>query len=262
MKNKRGKSKLFAILGICTIVLLVASMLISAANDAPISEEVNQVVEEKTDNSVSGDVSAYVEDFVEKKGINPNEINNISKVDFDSLPKEVNIENVNDANLAIYQIDYNKSASSNNKIFVVTYSVDKLKAQGDIIVSQDKREFLNFGFSGEMDSSGFLKSASGVSTDLERGYVMMRSGSITGISTSLDLLKGSGNVEIVIYKNGNQINFGNTLIADSAGVKEDYDTQSKGTVPFEAGDIISAYLKSSEGISLKDVTALIEITTN
>lgn len=124
-----------------------------------------------------------------------------------------------------------------------------------------KREFLNFGINGEVGSSMFLNTATGVEGSLEKGYVMMRSGSITGISTNLEFLN-SGNVEVVIYKNGNPIQFGNSFVSDSAGIKKDYDVQSKGTVSFEAGDTISAYIQSSDGTSLKDITTLVEITTN
>jgi|WetSurMetagenome_2_1015567.scaffolds.fasta_scaffold11561_8 hypothetical protein len=257
--NKKGKTKLFAILGICIIALLVTAVFIRA-DSAQLSDNETGTAEEKTDNSFSEDVSSYVKEFVQEKGVNTEDINNISKVDFDSLPKEVNIENVNDANLAIYQIDYNKSDSVQDKLFVVTYAVEKLASQGDLIVSQDKREFLNFGFNGQVDSSGFLRSATGVEGSLEKGYVMMRSGSITGISTSLEFLS-KGNAEIIIYKNGNPIQFGNTFVSDSAGTERDYDTQSKGTVSFEAGDIISAYIQT-DGIQLKDITTLVEITTN
>ena len=251
--NKRGRTKLFVIVGISLAILLISGLIAADSNDS------NSVVQ---GGQVSGDTEAYVQQFAEKKGIDADKINNITQVDFDSLPKEVNIQNVNDNNLAIYQIDYNKSSTTQGKVFVVTYSVDKLKSQGDIIVAQDKREFLNFGFSGQADQSEFMKTSTGVDGSLDKGYVMMRSGSITGISTELETLSGNGNIEIVIYRNGQAIQFGNSFVVDSTGVKKDYDVQSKGTVPFEAGDTISAYVKSSDGVSWKDATTLVEVTTS
>ncbi len=245
---KKGTSKLFVILSICVIALLITSVFITATNNE--------------DSKISETTKNYVEKFVEKKGINSENINNITEVNFNDLPKEVNIKNVTDANLAIYQVNYNKSIEENEKIFVITYSTDKIKSQGDIIVSQDKREFLNFGFNEEMDQSGFLKTSAGVTGSLEKGYVMMRPGSIVGISTNLEILDGNGDLEIVIYKNGEPIQFGNSFIIDSTGVKNDYDVQSAGTVSFEPGDVISLYVKASEGISWKDVTTLVEIITN
>ncbi|MEK6913393.1 MAG: hypothetical protein AABW47_01850 [Nanoarchaeota archaeon] len=259
MERGRGKNKkLFAIFGICVIVLLVTSVIMSATGEDDISEAVKEKISTA---SLPDSVQEYVGDFINQKGISSESINNITEVDFNSLPKEVNIENVDNTNLAIYQIDYKNPASSNNKVFVVTYAVEKLASQGDIIISQDKREFLNFGFDGEMKESGFLKTAVGVEGGLEKGYVMMRSGSITGISTSLELLGGNGNLEIIVYKNGKPIPFGNSFIVENIGMKKDYDVQSKDTITFEAGDVISLYVQASEGISWKDVTTLLEITS-
>ncbi|MCK9595786.1 hypothetical protein M0R19_01220 [Candidatus Pacearchaeota archaeon] len=251
---KRGRNKLFVILGIFIISLLIVSVIITAADNGEIVAEIQD--------KLSDTAYEYVENFAQEKGINPEEINNITEVDFNSLPKEVNIENVNDANLAIYQIDYNISSEEQDKIFVITYAVEQLKSQGDLIISQDKREFLNFGFNREKNSSGFLETATGVEGSSEKGYVMMREGSITGISTNLEIIDGEGNLEIIIYKNGEKISFGNTFVIDSAGIKEDYDIQSKDTISFEPGDTISLYVQSSEGIFWKDVTTLVEITTH
>ncbi len=251
--NKRGKNKLFAIVGISIIVLLITSVLITASDNNE-----TEVIKEKIE-KIPSQTRDYVEKFAEKKGINPESINNVTEVNFNDLPKEVSIENVDDTNLAIYQIDYNKTTEEEDKIFVITYSVEKLASQGDLIVSQDKREFLNFGFGGEMTESGFLETATGVQGNLEKGYVMMRYGSIIGISTNLEVMEGNGNIEIIIYKNGEPVSFGNTFVADSAGVKKDYDIQSKDTVSFEPGDTISLYAKSSDGIAFRDVITLVEI---
>jgi len=233
-------------------------------SSSTVSEEVSQQVSDIVDSakpSLPASVSEYVEEFVSKKGIDPNKISNVSQVSFDDLPKEVNIENVNDNNLAIYEVNYNETPTINKKMFVITYSVDKLRAQGDLIVSHDKRMFLNFGLDKEISSSEFLNTASGVEGSLEKGYVMMREGSITGISTILDVTVPSeqGQAEIIIYKNGRPIGFGNTMNLDIAGVKKDYDVQSRGVVSFEPGDVISAYVKV-DGL-LKDVITLVEITT-
>jgi len=254
--NKRGRTKLFIIVSICLGILLISGLIAAADN------KIEQVVEDKTHKEISGDVENYVEQFVENKGIGAEEINNITQVSFEDLPKEVNIENVGDTNLAIYQINYNQSSQKQDNLFVITYSVEKLQSQGDLIIAQDKREFLNYGFAGELSESTFLKSAAGVESSLDKGCVMMRSGSITGISTSLETLSGKGNVEIVVYRNGKAIQFGNTFMVSSSGIEKDYDVQSKDTVLFEAGDTISVYLKLSDGISLKDVNTLVEITTS
>jgi hypothetical protein len=232
----------------------------SLGDSGNVSQQVSDIVNSSVP-TLPVSVSEYVEEFVSKKGINPDKISDVSQVSFDDLPKEVNIENVNDNNLAIYEVNYNETPEEQKKMFVITYSVDKLSTQGDLIVSHDKRMFLNFGLNKEIANSEFLNTASGVEGSLEKGYVMMREGSITGISTVLDITQSAeqGQIEIVIYKNGIPIGFGNTISSDAVGVKKDYDVQSKGVVSFEPGDVISAYVKVNG--SLKDVITLIEITT-
>ena len=256
--------KIIGGLGLCVIVLLVVGVFVAASD--------SEIVDSITENSeVAQEVKGYVEDFVEKRGIKKEDINTVREVDFDSLPKEVNIENVGDTNLAIYEIDYDESSGEEKKVFVVTYSVEELKAQGDLIIAHDKRQFLNFGFSGEMAKSGFLETATGVEGSLEKGYVMMREGSITGMSTSLEVSaeapkegvpssEGKGEIDIIIYKNGEQVGFGNTLNAD-LGMRKDYDVQSNGVVTFEPGDAISVYVDAGDGLIWRDVITMMEITT-
>lgn len=230
-------------------------------------EEIEQEVEEKIkklpNKEVAEEVKEYVEDFVEQRGIAAEQITNISEVNFDDLPKEVEIENVGDHNLAIYEVDYDEDldpATEDEQIFVITYSVEQLRAQGDLIIAHDKRQFLNFGFVGIMNESGFLETATGVETSFEKGYVMVRKGSITAISTNLEIVSGIGEVRIIVYKNGEEIMFGNLIDASSIGVKKDYDVQSKDTVTFEPGDVISVYV-NGEGVVWKDVITMVEITT-
>lgn len=260
--QKRGSKKIFVIGGIFLIALLVTSVLMTASNNLEIT---GNKEDKKPDSTLSSSVPEsaynYVKDFASNNGIPSEDIDSVTQVDFNSLPKEVNIENINDANLAIYQINYTKPSGAQDKIFMIAYSVEQLQAQGDLIIAQDKRELLNFGFNGKM-TSGFLNSATGVQSGTDNGYVMMREGSITGISTNLEALNGKGEVELVIYKNGEQVEFGNSFIVDSSGSKKDYDTQSKGTVAFKPGDVISAYVLSNSEIELENVVTLIEITTN
>ena len=179
----------------------------------------------------------------------------------EKLPKEVNIENVGDHNLAIYEIDYNEDGE-NREVFVISYSVEKLKAQGDLIIAHDKRQFLNFGYPKTTQDSGFLNTATGVETSTYKGYIMVREGSITALSTNLEVIKSNlGIIDVIVYKNGQPISFGNTISADSLGVKKDYDVQSKGVVTFEPGDVISVYTRADPNLSWRDVITLIEITT-
>ena len=189
-----------------------------------------------------------------RKGEEPT---NVTEIDFNDLPPQLNIKNIElGTNLVIYKIDYEEG----KPIFAITASDKMFKAT--TVKKTYSRTILNFGFNGEMNESGFLKTSTGVEGDLEKGYVMMRRGSITGISTSLDVItsSNSGQIEIIIYKNGKAIGFGNTLNAVSSGTERDYDIQSRDTVIFESGDIISVYAKAQGNLAWKDVITMIEIT--
>ena len=245
------------------IGLIVSAQLDSNGTTNELSDV--QIIENeltgKTSENISTQAYDYVLNFAQKRGVLPSEISFVKEVDFNALPKEVNIENVGDHNLAIYEVSY-RDKGVQDKIYVITYSLEKLASQGDLIVAQDKRQFLNFGFSGTMSSSGFLKTATEVETSLEKGYVMVRDGSITAVSTNLEVLSSNpGDIEIIVYVNGERVGFGNLFSTETTGVKKDYDVQSKGVVNFKAGDVISVYLKSSGDVSWRDVITLIEITT-
>ncbi len=269
--KRKGKMKKIVLILVSAVFLIgiFATAQEVASNGSEnesdkISPEVRAVIENvapEMSEKVKPEVSKFIEDFVDERGIKASEINDIKQVDFNALPKEVNIENVGDHNLAIYEVDYNNTKGP-DKLYVVSYSLEQLRGQGDLIIAHDKREFLTFGHAGQMNSSGFINTAAGVETSLEKGYVMVRDGSITAISTNLEvLLEAENGIEIIVYKNGEPISFGNTL-ESTVGVKKDYDVQSKGTVEFQAGDVISVYVKNDNGASWNDVTTLVEITSD
>ena len=84
-----------------------------------------------------------------------------------------------------------------------------------------RKMLLTFGLDEQSSESIFLETSTGVKTDVQKGYVMMRAWSITGISTDLEVLENNGysEVEIIIYKNGfHPVHLGNQhLYACSAG---------------------------------------------
>lgn len=196
------------------------------------------------------DVKKEIEDFVKERGI----VGNITEIDFGDLPDEVDIEKVENTSIVIFQVDYNES----KPLFVITSS--DFREEESVVVC-DMRSLLSFGFGSEM-GSGFLNIANGVQGGLEKGYVMMRSGSVTGISTNLEVLNSEegGRVEIVIYKNGEEVGFRNVLSADVSSVVIDYDVLSKGVVGFEAGDVISVYVNVDNGVFVGDVVTMVEVS--
>jgi len=204
---------------------------------------------------LSGKAREVVDEIVENQGIDKDKIKSVERVEFDKLPEQVNLKNIDTTNLAIYEVDY----GGESPVFVVTASDELLEVSEEVV--QIHKMLLNFGLNGESSSSVFLNSALEVEGSPEKGYVMIREGSITGLSTNLEVLSGEGNVEVVIYINGNPAGFRNTFVVDSKGVKKDYDTQSLGIVKFDKGDVISTYLNVEGNIIVKDVINLVEIST-
>ncbi len=206
----------------------------------------------------SEEFQSFVEDIAEQRGINQSDITNISQVDFNDLPDQVNLTNIDQTSLGLFQVNIVNSSP----VYVITMTDTVFKKTIETI--DLKRSYLNFGYSGKMPDTGFLKTSTEVESSLEKGYVMIRPGNITGISTNLDVTKSAANaqIEVIIYKNGEALGFGNTLIADAEGVKTDYDIQSEGLGSFNAGDVVSVYVNATGNIDWGDVTTLIEITTS
>jgi hypothetical protein len=203
---------------------------------------------------LSRNAQKSVDKILEKKGINMENVESVEQVEFDNLPEQIDIKNIDDTQLAVYEVKPNEGES----FFVITAS-DELIQKTETSSGVTKL-LLNFGHEGVMEESGFLNTATGVETGFEKGYVMMRKGSITGLSTNLEAVSGTGTVEIMVYKNGYPVGFRNSFVVDSSKVMKDYDVQSKGTVTFEQGDVISMYVKGEEDVVWKDVITLIEIT--
>lgn len=204
---------------------------------------------------LSNEVKKVVDGIIQKKGISTDDVKSIEEKSFQELPEQIDVKNIDDTNLAVYQV----TPVEGEAFFVITASdevIQKTQTPEGII-----KMVLNFGYNGVMEEDDFLRTATGVDTSDKKGYVMMRKGSITGLSTNLETVSGTGTIEVSIYKNGEEVGFRNSFVGDSAKVLKDYDTQSAGTVNFEQGDIISMYVRSNGDIVWKDVITLIEIST-
>jgi hypothetical protein len=210
---------------------------------------VGAFAETVSENKVTKDVEKYVKSFVEKGGINEGEIREIKEIDQSDLPENVKIQKIDKNKVGIYGVNYSQQNKS-KELFVVTYSTEKLEEKEIEIVNIQN---LNFGLAGITNGSKYLESANGVSTGRETGYVMMREGSVTGISTSLEI-NGEGSVEIKIYKNGKDTGFSNFV----DGGNKDYDLQSEDIVKYYPGDIISVYVESEGNVNWGNVITLVE----
>jgi len=206
--------------------------------------------------SFSKETEENLEEVIQKKGIDKENILSIEKLNFEDLPEEISIENLDQTNLAMYKV-YSKN--SDKPFYILTASDEMLVGASEKEVIN--KMLLNYGLPGKSSESQFLNSATGVKGTEEKGYVMMRKGTINGISTNLEILKGEGEIEIIIYKNGLEIGFRNIINANELGIKKDYDVQTGKTIEFEPGDIISIYLQVNGDLTYQDVNTLLEIST-
>lgn len=212
---------------------------------------------ESLDLTTDEGIEEFVKDVAQQKGIEKETIRGVEKLNFEDLPKEVNLKNIDETNLAIYKLDIE---AEEKPIYIITASTELFK---ETVKKFNQRMLLNFGFSGESVQTTYLKTATGVTTSLKKGYVMTRSGSIVALSTNLEILTRSTNdaIDIVLYKNGKTVGFKNTFNEDSIGIYNDYDTISSGILNFEKGDVISMEVTIPSGSSASDITTLMEIET-
>ena len=202
----------------------------------------------------SKNIKEDIKDHMKERG-EEIEDKDIKEINLTDLPDAIKIDKIKDTNIAIYEVN-----SSIKPLFVLTSSSELFREE--VVPVYETKLLLQFGLSGATKKSEFLNMATGVQGSLEKGYVMMRGGSITGIATNMEITSSvkSEEIEVIIYKNGEEVGFRNVLSADSSGVKIDYDVQSSGIVTFEAGDVISVYVDSKDGATWDDVTTTVEIT--
>jgi len=203
-------------------------------------------------------VDELVNEVISAKGIDKAAVEGVKEVDFNDLPEEVNLENIDDHNLALYAVNV---TGEDKPVYVITASQTLFEKT---VQKFAQRMMLNFGFSGELTQSSFLKTATGVITMLDKGYVMTRDGSITGLSTNLEIVERGDDepIEVLVYKNSELVGFRNTFNSKIIGIVNDYDTISGETLRFEKGDVIALKVIVPQNTRIKDVTTLLEIETN
>lgn len=211
---------------------------------------------------VSKEITDFVKSVASQKGIPKDEIKGIEEVDMNNLPQEINIKNIDKNNLAMYKLNVkeNNGTNATRPVYVITASKTAFKKE---VKKYTNKMLLNLGIPGTVSNSTFLLSGSGVKGSYENGYVMIRDGSITGLSTSLNIKNpiSGGVAEIILYKNGKAIGFRNTINLDKIGPGVDYDSVNTGTINFQKGDVISAKVLLSREGQVEDINTLLEITT-
>jgi hypothetical protein len=201
----------------------------------------------------------YVRGFVEKSDFaKKGEVNTVSVVNQSELPEDIQIKEIDENNVGIFEVNYtDKEIGDSKKIFVVTYAAKTFKKKEQVITKNIQNLF--FGIANEQAISSYLETANGVQTGENTGYVMLRSGSITGISTTLEL-SGNGKLFIRVYKNGEDTGFHNLITSEGEGTI-DFDLQSEGIVNYKPGDVISVYVQQSGTVAWKNVVTTVETTS-
>jgi hypothetical protein len=226
-------------------IIFVLFILVSAGAFA---QEVAQVSVE-----VSEDVSNYIDEFLEKGGVAKEQTKEIKQIDQEDLPDKVDIKEINENKIGIYSVNYTQDNAPKN-VYVVTYSTNKFKKTPSL----KNVQYFNFGYADSSNVASYLDSSTGVATGADRGYVMMRPGSITGLSSSLDL-SGEGYVLIKVYINGEDTGFENR-ISTNEGQKKDYDLQSEEIIEYVPGDVLSVYVQTSGNVTWSNVISMVETT--
>jgi hypothetical protein len=190
------------------------------------------------ESNLSIEITNYIDSVLEKQGIGQENIQTISEIDKSNLPKELMVSNVQNSEVGIYQVGYLEGNLEKN-LFVISYTseeIEKIPALKEF----NNIQYLIF----NSNSTGFMQN-----------YVMLDSGSITGISTSADFF-GVGNLKIEVYKNGKSLNF--IIEIDYRGDKFDYELQSNNLDMFQAGDIISVYINPSI-LNIREVNTIVKL---
>ena len=92
-----------------------------------------------------------VERIIENQGINKDNVKSVEKVDFDKLPSQVDLKNIDTTNLEVYEVDY----GGESPVFVITASDQLLEAQASDTIY--KRMLLTYGIKGEVSRFNFFK---------------------------------------------------------------------------------------------------------
>lgn len=245
--NKKGSWKYILVFGIVLFLII-----------GVIAQETSVI---QTVSDLSNETQQYIKDFVAKENIKEDQINSITQVDLNNPPKEIKIDKIDEkTNVGVYEVNYTDEADKQKKMFMVTYASLTAVAPPEIS-SGTSVTYLNFGETDLTRGSQYLKTATGVRSSEEKGYVMMDSGSITGLSINVEVVSFSseGKIDVVVLKNGKEVGIRNSIDVSSVGVKKDYDIQSKDMIKFEAGDVVSVYLQSDGNIQWRNAINLVKL---
>src|SRR3989344_867939 len=221
------------------LLLVLVGLFIFTAG--VLAQEVKSISEEE--GTEAGLAEEFIAKFVEGSTFaRDGKVNSVSEINQSDLPDDIKIKEIEENNIGIYEVNFtDENTGEEKKVFAVTYATNLFEKKETAITKNIQNLF--FGMSEEQASSAYLETSTGVQTGEDSGYVMLREGSITGISTSLEI-SGSGKLFIKVYKNGEDTGFHNLISTDEEGAI-DFDLQSEEIVIYNPGDVLSVYVEQS-----------------
>lgn len=183
-----------------------------------------------------GAVENPIDTLSKKQGIDFDSVKNVTSVNKSILPSEIKISKVEENNIDIKQVDYEKNGEM-KKMFVISFTsqgvsqfIDESKDLGDIFV-----------FSGVEDFEH---------------YVMLQPGSLVGLSSYVEY-EGNGKIYIEVLINGESSFISNEIF--SSGQNYDFELESLGIDTFSKGDVLSLNIIVDDGIVLKEVNSIVKV---
>ncbi len=173
---------------------------------------------------IASEEESYLNSLAKKQGVV--DVDNIIKLNSSVLPEYIEVGDIKDNNVGIYNLKYNDSGKERD-LFVLTYSSFKMPSEPAGFY--DSWQY-SFGF--------------GKGDVLESKYIVLDDGYITGLASVANM--SGGEARVYIYKNGIALNFFNEL--SGSGILMDYDFQSSGLISVNKGDLLEFYVDVNGGV--------------
>jgi len=227
----------------------------------------SNILKINSDNDLSllagNDIDFYADSGVYTYGSNLGEDNITLNFLTNLLDSYIMWSGINDEFIIPDDITFEKNVDINEELNVVGNATFRNEIKGDLhTLSLGYYRSTVLGFAGTLYlySHNVLHSGS-------KGYVMIRSGSITGVSIMYDVTAQSGtpDLEIRVTRNGVSM-WANDLDETVASNKVAYFTANRGSYSFGAGNDVTVYLYNNGGlgssVTVDDIIVTLEFITN
>jgi len=172
----------------------------------------------------------------------------------------------------IFAVAYNTQTSDNA---YAGYFKGKTKVEGNLEVTGNidapnntqtlspTRSYLAFGYASGISSSGTVECYTVDGVQNGKGYRMIRSGKITGVSIQFNAstIADITSVSATVYKNGSSTSVSCSKEFDGTEGSGSYGAHNTGSVEFSAGDTIMVKVSNDGFIEFGDIAVIVEIET-